>query len=67
LFAGLDVSNAIDPIQQQDKMKSNISGLGYESGKRRTVGCSRKGKIWSMSSGSIADWRSWGDEVGAKL
>jgi len=67
LFAGLDVRNAIDPIQQQDKMKSNITGLGYENGKRRTVGCSRKGKIWSMSSGSIADWKSWCDEIGAKL
>lgn len=67
LFAGLDVRNAIDPIQQQDKMKSNITGLGYENGKRKTVGCSRKGKIWSMSSGSIADWKSWCDEVGTKL
>ena len=67
LYAGLDVRNAIDPIQQQDKMKSNITGLGYEDGKRRTVGCSRKGKIWSMSSGSIAIWKSWCDQVGAKL
>lgn len=67
LFAGLDVRNAIDPIQQQDKMKSNITGLGYENGKRKTVGCSRKGKIWSMSSGSIAEWKSWCNEVGTKL
>lgn len=67
LYAGLDVRNAIDPIQQQDKMKSNITGLGYEDGKRRTVGCSRKGKIWSMSSGSIATWKSWCDQVGTKL
>jgi len=67
LYAGLDVRNAIDPIQQQDKMKSNITGLGYEDGKRCTVGCSRKGKIWSMSSGSIAAWKSWCDKVGAKL
>jgi superfamily II DNA or RNA helicase len=67
LYAGLDVRNAIDPIQQQDKMKSNITGLGYEEGKRRTVGCSRKGKIWSMSSGSIATWKAWCDQIGAKL
>jgi hypothetical protein len=67
LYAGLDVRNAIDPIQQQDKMKSNVTGLGYDNGRRRTVGCSRKGKIWSMSSGSIATWKSWCDEVGANL
>ena len=30
MFAGLDVRNAIDPIQQQSKMKSNVMGVGYE-------------------------------------
>jgi len=67
MFAGLDVRNAIDPVLQQDKMKSNITGVGYEDGKRRTVGCSRKGKIWSMSSGSLANWKAWCDEIGGKL
>lgn len=67
MFAGLDVRNAIDPVLQQDKMKSNITGVGYEDGKRRTVGCSRKGKIWSMSSGSLANWKNWCDEIGEKL
>ena len=67
MFAGLDVRNAIDPVLQQDKMKSNVTGVGYEDGKRRTVGCSRKGKIWSMTSGSLAQWKSWCDEIGAKL
>lgn len=67
MFAGLDVRNAIDPVLQQDKMKSNVTGVGYEEGRRRTVGCSRKGKIWSMTSGSLAHWRSWCDEIGVKL
>lgn len=67
MFAGLDVRNAIDPVIQQDKMKSNVTGVGYEDGKRRTIGCSRKGKVWSMTSGSLAHWRSWCDEIGAKL
>lgn len=67
MFAGIDVRNAIDPVLQQDKMKSNVTGIGYEEGRRRTVGCSRKGKIWSLSSGSLAHWRSWCDEIGVKL
>ncbi len=67
MFAGLDVRSAIDPIQQQSKLKSNIVGIGYEDGERRSVGCSRKGKIWSMRSGSLADWRAWCDMIGAKL
>lgn len=67
MFAGLDVKNAIGPVQQQAKIKSNVTGVGYEEGKRRGVGCSRKGKIWSMQSGSLADWKSWCDDIGLKL
>lgn len=67
MFAGLDVRDAIDPVQQHSKMKSNVMGVGYEDGRRTSVGCSRKGKIWSMSSGSLEDWRRWCEEVGSKL
>ena len=67
MFAGLDVSEAIDPVLQQSKMKSNVMGIGYEQGRKISVGCSRKGKIWSLSSGSLADWRRWCDEIGSKL
>ncbi len=67
MYAGLDVRNAIDPLLQQDKMKSNVTGVGYENGNRYTVGCSRKGKIWSMAAGSLAQWRTWCDRMGEKL
>lgn len=67
MFAGLDVRDAIDPVQQQSKMKSNITGVGFEEGKRYSVGCSRKGKIWSMASGSLAEWKAWCDHIGSKL
>ena len=67
MFAGLDVRDAIDPVQQQSKLKSNITGVGYEEGERRSVGSSRKGKVWSLRSGSLADWRKWCDDIGAKL
>jgi superfamily II DNA or RNA helicase len=67
MFAGLDVRDAIDPLQQQSKLKSNITGVGYEEGERRSIGCSRKGKMWSLRSGSLADWRRWCDNIGVKL
>ncbi|WP_169400878.1 DEAD/DEAH box helicase [Thalassobaculum salexigens] len=67
MFAGLDVRDAIDPVQQQSKVKSNITAVGYEQGERRSVGCSRKGKVWSLRSGSLADWKTWCDVMGAKL
>jgi superfamily II DNA or RNA helicase len=67
MFAGLDVRNAIDPLQQQSKRKSNVTGVGYEEGKRRSVGCSRKGKVWSLASGTLTDWIDWCDTIGRKL
>lgn len=67
MFAGLDVRDAVNPLIQNDKQKSNITGVGYEDGKRTNVGCSRKGKIWSMQSGSVVQWKNWCDRIGAKL
>jgi superfamily II DNA or RNA helicase len=67
MFAGLDVRDAIDPVLQQDKMKSNVMGVGYEDGRRVSVGCSRKGKIWSLTTGSLAEWQQWCQHLGLKL
>lgn len=67
MFAGLDVRDAIDPVLQQDKMKSNVMGVGYEDGKRVSIGCSRKGKIWSLQTDSLAGWRDWCSNLGIKL
>ncbi len=67
MFAGLDVRDAIDPVLQQDKMKSNVMGVGYEDGKRVSIGCSRKGKIWSLQTDSLAGWRDWCRDLGVKL
>jgi superfamily II DNA or RNA helicase len=67
MFAGLDVRDAIDPVLQQDKMKSNVMGVGYEDGRRVSIGCSRKGKIWSLQTDSLAGWRDWCRDLGVKL
>lgn len=67
MFAGLDVRDAIDPVLQQDKMKSNVMGVGYEDGLRVSIGCSRKGKIWSLQTDSLAGWRDWCRDLGVKL
>jgi superfamily II DNA or RNA helicase len=67
MFAGLDVRDAIDPVLQQDKMKSNVMGIGYENGKRVSIGCSRKGKVWSLATDSLAGWRQWCHHLSVKL
>lgn len=35
--------------------------------KNRNAGISRKGKIWSLRSGSLAEWRRWCEIIGEKL
>jgi superfamily II DNA or RNA helicase len=67
MFAGLDVAKAIDPVEQQESTKSNLFGAGYENGRRVTIGCSRKGIVWSLQTSSIPDWVGWCRRIGAKL
>ena len=67
MFAGLDVRSAIEPVVQHSKRKSNITGVGYEDGQRKSIGCSYKGKVWSVRSGTLADWMMWCDNIGEKL
>lgn len=67
MFAGLDVAKAIDPVEQQESTKSNLFGAGYENGKRVTIGCSRKGTVWSLQTSSIPEWIEWCKHIGAKL
>ena len=67
MLSGIDVAKAIDPSQQQNSTKSNLFGVGYENGQRISIGCSRKGTIWSMQSTTIPEWRKWCHLVGKKL
>jgi superfamily II DNA or RNA helicase len=67
MLAGLDIAKAIDPVQMQNSTKSNLFGVGYEDGKRISIGCSRKGTIWAMQSTSIPEWTTWCRKIGKKL
>ena len=67
MFAGLDVAKAIDPVIQQEATKSNLFGAGYEKGRRVTIGCSRKGTVWSLQTSSVPNWIEWCRHIGAKL
>jgi superfamily II DNA or RNA helicase len=59
MYTGYDVSDAISPTTQSGTVKSNVFGVGYENGKRGSIGVSSKGRLWSMSSSSIPEWVSW--------
>lgn len=67
MYTGADVANALSVSEQAGSIKSNLSGSGWENGKRVTIGCSFKGRIWSVEQGSILDLADWCQSVGAKL
>jgi len=67
MFTGYDVSEAISPTTQAGGMKSNVFGIGYDDGKRASIGVSFKGRLWSMSSSTIPDWRKWCASVANKV
>lgn len=67
MFVGPDVVDRISPAAQINASKSNLFALGYDNGKRVSVGVSTKGKIWSRSTSSIPDWRNWCEMIATRI
>lgn len=67
MYTGLDIGDAITPLVQTGSAKSNLFAVGYEDGQRTSVGVSNKGRIWSMSSSAIPDWRNWCSRMATKI
>lgn len=59
-YFGSNVTEGLNRIESAKSTLSNLAGLGYDDGDKVIWGCSqKKGKIWSVSSGSIFDWTEW--------
>ena len=67
MHVGRDVTAVLGDLEDGTAIKSNIFGVGFESGDKSTAGCSAKGKIWKMDSDSIDGWTSWCDAVSKKI
>jgi hypothetical protein len=67
MYTGIDIESAINDLAQGASYKSNLFGKGYDEGNKVSVGCSYKGRIWSMNNASIFDWMEWCQHIGAKL
>jgi superfamily II DNA or RNA helicase len=67
MYTGLDIADAISPSAQVGSSKSNLFGVGYQNGARTSIGASHKGRIWSMSSSSIPDWRQWCSQIASRV
>lgn len=67
MFVGSDITAQIADAQFTSKRKSNLFGIGYTGDGSCTIGCSAKGKFWSMQSAAdFNDWLKWCHEIGAK-
>lgn len=59
-YFGPNVTEGLSRIESAKSNLSNLAGLGYDNGDKVIWGCSqKKGKIWSVNSGSISDWVEW--------
>ena len=53
--------------QKQKAIKANLFGQGFEGGRRTTIGCSYKGRIWSYQSTNLLQLTTWCRNIGRKL
>ncbi|MBD8678911.1 hypothetical protein [Sphingomonas sp. CFBP 13720] len=68
LHVGPDITDTLPEAMRTNKRKSNLFAHGYEDGVRVMVGCSQKGRVWSMMTAEdLASWVEWCHAVGAKL
>jgi superfamily II DNA or RNA helicase len=68
MHVGADVPAGLAEAQTQNKIKTNIFGSGFSDGERLTIGCSRKGRIWSRQTApDLLAWIEWCRHVGLKL
>jgi superfamily II DNA or RNA helicase len=66
-YTGAEVVSALGLAEKSGSVKALLSGMGWESGKQVTIGCSVKGRVWSREAGNIPRFIEWCEEVGDKL
>ena len=68
MHVGADVPAGFAEAHTENKVKTNIFASGFTDGERVTVGCSRKGRIWSRRvAKDVLEWVSWCKQMGAKM
>ncbi|MDG9861674.1 DEAD/DEAH box helicase family protein, partial [Acinetobacter ursingii] len=67
MFTGTDVYKELTQQDLNNNAPSNLFGHGYIDGKKASLGCSRKGITWSMSSANIYQWVKWCESLYDKI
>ncbi len=64
---GPDIEPGLSEAHKRNTRRTVVSGKGFESGARVTVGASRKGRIWSMRRANLENLIRWFKHVGRKV
>lgn len=67
MLAGKDIGDQVLPAIQAGSTKSNLFAIGYDNGSKVSIGGSFKGRVWSMGSLSIEEWRLWCANIARKI
>ncbi len=67
MFAGSDIKSGISESVASGSTKSNLFGYGFQDGKRISIGCSYKGKVWMRWVERIGFWKEWCKSIGSKI
>ena len=63
-YYGKDVQEGISLTEQGTLTKNNLFGNGYRNGKKTSIGCSIKGKVWSYMRGNLKVYVDWCKKIG---
>lgn len=66
-YYGRGVQDGLSLSEEKSGVKNNLFGVGFENGTITSLGCSRKGRIWSYSRGTINEFIDWCDKISLKL
>ena len=66
-YYGKGVQEALTISEEKSGINNNVVGVGFELGEVTSIGCSRKGRIWSYSRGTINEFLNWCDKISEKL
>lgn len=64
---GAYVNAGLTDVQKRNTQKAVLFGVGYEHGRKVSIGVSRKGRLWSHATANLASLTKWCREVGKKV
>lgn len=64
---GSDVEARIGQAARRGATRAVLAGVGFERGRRTSVGAAKRGRVWSNLRLRVDTFAGWAKEIGAKL